>query len=326
MCVTWLIHMCDMTQSYVWHDSFMCHSYVYHEDTHMTESCQTNAWVTLHIWRSHVTHIYMGSNAWNNPDMAQIQRGNTSPWVMSHMRMSHVTYMNVSCRTHPHPHQKTTNLLACNAGEDLPHNSWPTWHWVQTHVWTSHVAHIHIRKPRTCSHARREKRCLMSHVTRDTESTHMYEWVMSHTSTLENHELARTQSGRPKCQMRGVTSHTTMGHVTHKWVMSHLTSHVAHIHIRKPRTCSHAKRETQVPNERSYITHDNGSCHTYRRVMSHLTSHVTHMNASCRTYERVMSHISTLENHELACTQQDGSPHAKCEELYHTRQWVTSHI
>ena len=24
MCVTWLIHMCDMTHSHVWHDSFMC--------------------------------------------------------------------------------------------------------------------------------------------------------------------------------------------------------------------------------------------------------------------------------------------------------------
>jgi len=24
ICVTWLIHICDMTRSYVWHDSFMC--------------------------------------------------------------------------------------------------------------------------------------------------------------------------------------------------------------------------------------------------------------------------------------------------------------
>jgi len=24
ICVTWLIHMCDMTHSYVWHDSFIC--------------------------------------------------------------------------------------------------------------------------------------------------------------------------------------------------------------------------------------------------------------------------------------------------------------
>ena len=27
MCVTWLIHVCDMTHSYVWHDSFTCASW-----------------------------------------------------------------------------------------------------------------------------------------------------------------------------------------------------------------------------------------------------------------------------------------------------------
>ena len=42
ICVTWLIHMCDKTRSYVWHDSFVCvtwlirmcdmtHSYVWHD-------------------------------------------------------------------------------------------------------------------------------------------------------------------------------------------------------------------------------------------------------------------------------------------------------
>jgi len=34
ICVTWLIHMCDMTHSYVWHDSFICATwliYVWHD-------------------------------------------------------------------------------------------------------------------------------------------------------------------------------------------------------------------------------------------------------------------------------------------------------
>jgi len=33
ICVTWRIHMCDMTHSYVWHDSFICvtHSYAWHD-------------------------------------------------------------------------------------------------------------------------------------------------------------------------------------------------------------------------------------------------------------------------------------------------------
>jgi len=30
ICVTWLIHMCDMTHSYVWHDSFICVTWFIH--------------------------------------------------------------------------------------------------------------------------------------------------------------------------------------------------------------------------------------------------------------------------------------------------------
>jgi len=38
VCVTWLIHMCDMTHSYVWHDSFMCVTWLIHMCA-MTHSC-----------------------------------------------------------------------------------------------------------------------------------------------------------------------------------------------------------------------------------------------------------------------------------------------
>jgi len=31
ICVTWLIHMCDMTHSYVWHDSFICVTWLIHD-------------------------------------------------------------------------------------------------------------------------------------------------------------------------------------------------------------------------------------------------------------------------------------------------------
>ena len=79
MCVTWLIHVCDMTQSCVWRDSLICvtwlilvcvpwlihmcdmtHSIVRHEvwvikQSCMNESCRTYEWVTVHIreWLIH---------------------------------------------------------------------------------------------------------------------------------------------------------------------------------------------------------------------------------------------------------------------------------
>ena len=67
ICVTWLIHMCDMTHSYVWHDSFICvtwlihmcdmtHSYVWHDSfifaTWLIHICVTwliNICVTYHM-------------------------------------------------------------------------------------------------------------------------------------------------------------------------------------------------------------------------------------------------------------------------------------
>ena len=52
ICVTWLIHMCDMTHSYVWHDSIICVTWL----NHMCD--MTHAWCALFlrcVW--HITHI-----------------------------------------------------------------------------------------------------------------------------------------------------------------------------------------------------------------------------------------------------------------------------
>jgi len=66
ICVTWLIHMCDMTHSYVWHDSFTCvpclihmcdmtHSYMRHDNHsdvwHDSFTCVTWQSFTCVTWR-----------------------------------------------------------------------------------------------------------------------------------------------------------------------------------------------------------------------------------------------------------------------------------
>jgi len=48
---SWHTHM---THSYVWHDSFICVTWLIHV-THMNESCHTYEWVMSHIWMSHVS-------------------------------------------------------------------------------------------------------------------------------------------------------------------------------------------------------------------------------------------------------------------------------
>jgi len=69
--VTWLIHMCDMAHSYVWHGSFICVTWLIHM-CDMTHSyvTRTTQWVRL-AWMSHVTHMNESCH--------------TYEWVMSHI-------------------------------------------------------------------------------------------------------------------------------------------------------------------------------------------------------------------------------------------------
>ena len=62
-CVTWLIHMCDMTHSYVWHDSFICETWLIVQGTapvlytihSYTTSC---VWVLYTIHHIQYTPLY----------------------------------------------------------------------------------------------------------------------------------------------------------------------------------------------------------------------------------------------------------------------------
>jgi len=89
----WLIHPCNMTQSFRWHDSFICVSSVMSRMwmshvTYMNESCHMYEWVTSHIWMSHVKKM--------NESCHVDER------VMSRKRMSLVVWVSVS-RKHPRP-------------------------------------------------------------------------------------------------------------------------------------------------------------------------------------------------------------------------------
>jgi len=59
--VTWLIHPCDMTHSYIWYDSFICVAWlIYICD--MTDSYVWNDWFIYVTWLIHIwdmTHLYV---------------------------------------------------------------------------------------------------------------------------------------------------------------------------------------------------------------------------------------------------------------------------
>jgi len=72
--VTWLIHMCDMTHSHVWHDSFTCVTWLIH-------MCS----MTVEVEMSHVSDTCVMSHTHFDP---------SDTWI------SHWTHMNQSCHTY----------------------------------------------------------------------------------------------------------------------------------------------------------------------------------------------------------------------------------
>ena len=103
ICATWRIHMCDMTHSYVWHDAFICdmtHSYwsnTFDAKWHFTKKINpkknsaklvTILCVFSTAWyaNSLITHIKILSESCH-----------TYECIVSHVRMRHVSYTNESC-------------------------------------------------------------------------------------------------------------------------------------------------------------------------------------------------------------------------------------
>jgi len=83
ICVTWLIHMCDVTPSQVWHDSFVCVAWCGHDCLcDMTHShvwcdlftCVTFIFVTWLLHMRDITHSYVWRDLFRR---VTCQNGNT---------------------------------------------------------------------------------------------------------------------------------------------------------------------------------------------------------------------------------------------------------
>jgi len=118
ICVSWLIHMCDMTHPYLWHDIFNQHTV---HNVHICDMTRhvTCEWVmshmneSCHIWTSHVTYERVMSHM------------NES----CHMWMSHVTYervmshMNESCHIYAVHDVRGINSAHAHA-KMMPQKKW----------------------------------------------------------------------------------------------------------------------------------------------------------------------------------------------------------
>ena len=137
-----LLHVCAMTHSYVYHDSFIGRGHVKRmiasivcsrgHATYINESWYTNDSVTPHICMRHVKHNL------------QMQPRPTYKRDLAHIELHHTYHTDTA-----HSWKSDTFLFTRMT------TSWHTNEWVVSHTWISHVTHMH-------------------------ESCHTYKWVVSH--------------------------------------------------------------------------------------------------------------------------------------------------
>jgi len=184
--VTWLIHMRDMTETwliYIWTYLYMvllvvaevCRYFFSHTDESFEQS-------TSLLWMSHVTHI--------NESCLCL----SYEWVMSHLWMSHfsVSHVNGSC----HIYEWVISLsLIWMSHVTCTNESFLclSYEWVKSRVWLGHRKSVRVR---LLSY-------WMNHVSVShmNESCHIYEWVlslsliwMSHVSLIKVCEYVFTSS------------------------------------------------------------------------------------------------------------------------------------
>jgi len=168
--VTWLIHLCDITYSFVWHDLFICVAWLVHV-CDMTRSCLWRDSFICVTWLIHVrdmTHSYVWHAVCIRATwLIRMLKGDFGSGCGVVRESSHVTHMNESCHTYERvmSHVWMRHVTRMN-------ESCRTYEWDMSHIWTSHVAHMNESchtYERVMSHIR------MSHVTHMNESSwHTY--------------------------------------------------------------------------------------------------------------------------------------------------------
>jgi len=205
ICATWLIHMCDMTHSFVmrewmtcWFSSFLLIPLVdslirMSHFTHMTDnsylSCLEASWAVLLMFVA------------STPSCANSDSLICVAWL-THIYATHHLYATLA-------RHATCITQSCHA-----------YTYIAPHMWTSHGTHSNESR----------------HVMRITESCHAYECVMSHMWTSHG-------------------THINESCDAYKWVMSHVWLwHVSHANDSHERVTSHLQGAHVIYVKEAYNT------------------------------------------------------------------------
>jgi len=263
ICVTWLIQMCYMTHSYVWHDSFirlkcdMTHSYVWHDSfirvtglIHMCDRTHSYVWhdsfvcVTWLIHTCGMTHSYVWRNSFVCVTWLIHMCGMTHSYVWRDSFVCVTWLIHMCGMTHSY-----------------------VWHDSFTCVaWLIHMGNTHYDG--LLHHRATGRQC------------HTYEWVMSHINVCVCH-VCMYVCVTSMNESRVTSTYNVYVCVTHTY-----TSHVR-LALRKNHVCDvtdsyvwrvwHTLRWIVAPScywrEVAHIE----SCHTYAWLMTHINLCVCHI-------------------------------------------------
>jgi len=193
ICVTWLIHVCDMTHPYVWHDSFICvtwliymcdltHLYVWHDS--FTCPCRCMIWSarvwreTYKSWRVRCCGAAWGSSAavvWMN----HVPHDESCPICVMFCMIAPCPLWGMSHMNGScHLCEWVMSLMNVTWLIDVPYE------WVMSPMWKSHVPH-------ECEGHDSCHTYIMSHVPCVNTSCPLCEWVMS---LMKGHNSFRGRS------------------------------------------------------------------------------------------------------------------------------------
>jgi len=229
-CVTWLIHMCAMTHAHVWHDSFTCVTWL----IHMCDMTHSYMWHDSFIcvtWLIHMSGLTL-----EKFDVTFDVKFDVTYWYLRRDSLITVTWLTHTC--------------------DMTHS----------YVWHDrfiYVCDLLISATWLVDH------CDMMHSCVWLGSFICWRWLPW---LLHMHMCDKTFSYvcRDSCAHVG---HDSIKYVTWLNRMSDLT----------------------------HVTHMKESCHIHEGVMSHIwRSHVTHMNESCHAFICVTSYMCDMPPNQMS--------------------------
>jgi len=100
--VMWLLHMCDMARLQVWHDSFMCVSYV-NVTRHTHTYTHTHTHINTHVYT--YTYTYTNSHTHTHVQI-YAHMGRDSPCLQRRGLVVEFAYTHKNTHTHTHTHTR----------------------------------------------------------------------------------------------------------------------------------------------------------------------------------------------------------------------------